>query len=344
MKKAIITGAVLAFIGFPCCLWAQEDKKPLKETEEIIIRNNGEKDMNLKVEINGEKITVNGKPLGEFKDDKIIINKRKMIIRGDGKDDQMTIDMDGAFDLNDMVNQDKGNPRPFLGVTTEKEGEAAKITDVVKGSAAEKAGLQKDDIITKIDKDAVTSPESLANLIKDKSVDAEVKITYTRGGKTNTTKAVLGKRKENRTMIYRYNTPRKYEYRIPAPNINTYPEGNMPNWDMPAIPGIDLNDIEVNIEGMHKRPKIGLKIQDTEEGGNVKVIEVEAGSAAEKAGIKKDDLLTEINGIKVNNTDDAREQLKSDGTKNLYQVNAIRDGKPLKIDIKIPKKLKTANL
>jgi serine protease Do len=118
----------------------------------------------------------------------------------------------------------------------------------------------------------------------------------------------------------------------------------MPNWDMPAIPGIDFNDVEVNVVGAHKRPKIGLKIQDTEDGGNVKVIEVEAGSAAEKAGIKKDDLLTEINGIKVNNTDDAREQLKSDGTKNVYQVNAIRDGKALKIDIKIPKKLKTANL
>jgi serine protease Do len=38
----------------------------------------------------------------------------------------------------------------FLGVTTEEAKEGAKITNVVKESAAEKAGLKKDDIITKV--------------------------------------------------------------------------------------------------------------------------------------------------------------------------------------------------
>jgi serine protease Do len=49
-----------------------------------------------------------------------------------------------------------------------------------------------------------------------------------------------------------------------------------------------------------------LKIQDTEEGTGVKVLDVEAASAAATAGLMKDDVITEIGGVKVTNTDEAR--------------------------------------
>ena len=70
----------------------------------------------------------------------------------------------------------------------------------------------------------------------------------------------------------------------------------------------------------------------------------EKDSPAEKAGLQKDDLLTEINGQKINSTDDAREQLRETQDKSTYNIKATRNGIEKNFDIKIPKKLKTADL
>ncbi len=93
-----------------------------------------------------------------------------------------------------------------------------------------------------------------------------------------------------------------------------------------------------------RQKKLGLKIQDTEEGGNVKIIDVDDSSAAATAGLKKDDLITEINGEKITNTDEARENLHPEEGKSTYKIKVLRAGKPLDFEVKIPKKLKTANL
>ncbi|MDQ2863883.1 MAG: PDZ domain-containing protein [Bacteroidota bacterium] len=62
-----------------------------------------------------------------------------------------------------------------------------------------------------------------------------------------------------------------------------------------------------NFSYNHNRPKLGLKIEDTEKGERVKVLSVEEGSAADKAGIKKDDIIIERNGEKINDVNDASE-------------------------------------
>ncbi|HNP00816.1 MAG TPA: PDZ domain-containing protein, partial [Ferruginibacter sp.] len=76
----------------------------------------------------------------------------------------------------------------------------------------------------------------------------------------------------------------------------------------------------------------------------VKVLDVEADSPADKAGLKKDDVITEIGGEKVENTDEARDQLRENADKASYSIKASRNGNAMNFDIKIPKKLKTANL
>ena len=71
---------------------------------------------------------------------------------------------------------------------------------------------------------------------------------------------------------------------------------------------------------------------------------MEDSSAAAKAGMLKDDIITEIAGVKVSNTDDAREQLMENNEKSAYTIKARRNGTDMVFNIKIPKKLKTANL
>ena len=188
----------------------------------------------------------------------------------------------------------------------------------------------------------ITDEDGLSEIVSARKPKEVVTITYKRNGKQATTKATLGERKAGGPMAYAYKSPRGQMRTFtipkiaPVPNIDFYKE--------------DGNDFEHMAPGATynfnygRQKRLGLKIQDTDEGGNVKVIDVEEGSAAEKAGLKKDDIITEISGKKVTNTDEAREQLNPEEAKSSYSVKALRNGTQMTFDIKIPKKLKTADL
>ncbi|MEO6357468.1 MAG: PDZ domain-containing protein [Ferruginibacter sp.] len=366
MKKIIFTALAAGFISLSFNATAQQDlkeesndfkvkpdKKGKKETQEIIIKSDGDKTVKLNVEIDGDKVTINGKPLSDFNDADVTINKRKMIIRDDNGDN-MVFNFDTPEGMPEIAGLDRlpgmkrgpATHRPFLGVTTEKTAEGAKVVEVMKESAAEKAGLKKDDIITKIGDEKVSDAGELAEIISGKKPKEEIKIAYTRDGKKKDVKAVLGDRVEERNMVFKYNNSDPMVRGFNAPRVKVRP---MPNGDMFKNFNMDDNvnfgPNEDLIAGMFPRQKrLGLKIQDTEEGGNVKIIDVEDSSAAQKAGLKKDDIITEINGQKISNTDDAREQLQEVADKSAYTIKAKRNGTDMNFDIKIPKKLKTANL
>ena len=76
----------------------------------------------------------------------------------------------------------------------------------------------------------------------------------------------------------------------------------------------------------------------------MKVLDVDDESAAEKAGIKKDDVITEFDGKKVNSTDELASAARESKEKPAVKVTFNRDGKSQSVEIKTPKKLKTANL
>ncbi len=344
MKKILLNAAIFSLSALPAYLFAQKDKAKEKikdkQTEEIIIRNKGEKELKLKVEIDGEKITVNGKPLADFTDNNITINKRKMTIRDGGSE--------MSFDFGDDFMKEFGGKeeiRAFLGVTTEVTADGAAITDVSKESAAEKAGLKKGDVILKIDEDKIDEEHNLYDAISFKKPKQEIKITYKRDGKENTAKAVLGEKKGSRS--FSFNGPRGSVRSFSMPRMAPHPEMEWNNGDGPADlspeGNFDMSPYMDFAYSFGRQKKIGLKLQDTEEGGGVKVINVEDSSAAALAGLKKDDIITKINEKKVNNTDEAREELMPDEDKKSYKMKVKREGKEMNVEVKIPRKLKTAD-
>ncbi len=92
-------------------------------------------------------------------------------------------------------------PRTFLGVITQKATDGVKITSVIKGSAAEKAGLQKDDIISRVNDKKITSPEDLMEVVKSYKPDDNVKIDYLRDNKKKDVKVKLGETKDKKQDI-----------------------------------------------------------------------------------------------------------------------------------------------
>lgn len=328
MNKLLFSILTWLLAGSSYKALAQETPAPKsdKEAQEIIIRKKGSKDASLNIQISGDKVTINGKPIVEFKDDEITINNKKVLVR-EGNRYKV---MDGQREMGNF-GWSNGSDKPYLGVSTEKDDQGAKITDVVKGSPAEKAGLEKDDIITKLDDKKIVGPQDLFDAVTAKKEKDEVKITYLRGKKDKTAKATLQLREGH-----------SFSFTTPDGNYKSF---SMP---MPAMPDMHFDQLE-NMEGMYspsifRKQKLGLKIQDTDDAIGVKVLEVEDSSAAAKAGLKKDDVITQIGDKKINNTDEARAALAANNAKTSYPVKAKRNNTEMNFELKFPKKLKTASL
>ncbi|MDP4131056.1 MAG: PDZ domain-containing protein, partial [Bacteroidota bacterium] len=309
---------------------------------EIIIRPKGDKDSKVTIEIRNGEFFVNGKPLEKFDDQNIEIEKRIVRdgpffgmttspFRGNAWDqERFQQDLNRRMgDVNRRMHdiQMYRSNEAFLGVSSRKaETGGATVLEITKGSPAEKAGLKKGDVITKVNDQEIDSPDNLFETVHQFKPGEKVKIFFKRDGKEQSVSAILDKSKDIQ-KTYRYN----YEYRMPE--INEYRTPELPN-----MPGM-----ESPLWGPMP-PKIGIKAQDSEEGKGVNVLEVTEGSAAEKAGLKKGDLILKFDGTDVNNANDLIQKVRDSRDKSLVKVVIQRDGKVQTLDIRIPRKLRTAEL
>lgn len=331
MKKIILPGLITICIALSSTvIFAQKDKIEKKESREIIIRSNGDKDKKMKIEIDGDKVTVNGKPLSDFKDDDVTVIERDLKRR----------DSDNTFDLlrepnNDFEffnNEEEGSgPKTFLGVITEKTTDGVKINEVMKGSSAEKAGLQNGDVITKINDKNISNPDNLLDVVRSYKPNDEVKVYYKRNDKKNDVKVKLGERKESkRTFIFNddngFRNRNEYNFKMKQlPELPDFPNAYFKHWNNSNV-------------------KLGVKVEDSPDNGGAKIISVEEGSAADKAGLKKDDIITEMDGEKVTGVDEVRSQLMDAGDKVSFNLKAKRNNNEMNFEIKIPKHVNSADL
>ncbi|MEO7802835.1 MAG: PDZ domain-containing protein [Ginsengibacter sp.] len=342
MKKIMLClSAATVMTAFMPVVFAQDKKNKIEKEEEIVIKRKGDKDVKISIEINGDDVKINGKPMSNYNDDDIKVDKRVRIIRDGNRDMLMNDDDHGdLFRRNpEFRSLDRlktmgsiGESRPFLGVTSDKNDKGSKITSVSKGSAAEKAGLKEGDIITKIDSKKITDPEMLMDVVGDLKPKQQVKISYLRDGKSRETSATLGERKD--AMVRNFN----YDH-----NWSPEPGGTMMKdfkFTMPAMPDME------NMHGdffMFNRKKLGVRIEDAENEDGAKITKVDSGSAAEKAGLRINDVLTEIDGKKVKTVSEVREQM-SEVEKNDYPVKAKRNGTEMTFNVKTPKRIESADL
>jgi serine protease Do len=329
MKKNIFFGSVLIVA---CVMsyesWAQNPRPKEKKTEEIIIRKNGDKDNKMTIIVNGDSVTVNGKPLSEYHDGDVTIMKRDF--RNRSSNNFLYTPGDKAMDLELFHDgEENATPHAFLGVVTDKVDEGLKINEVVKGSAAEKAGLLKGDIITKLDDKKIASPDDLMDAVRSHKTGDEVKVYYSRDNKKKDMKVRLGETNANkRTYIYK----------------NTFPEMGDNNFKFKMAPMPKMNNNFFKFRYDNNRPKLGLKIEDTEDNTGAKIISVEEGSPADKAGLKKDDVITSLNGEKVTSVDEVMDKVNDSDDNAAFNIKALRNNSEMSFELKIPKKLNSADL
>ena len=109
--------------------------------------------------------------------------------------------------ISDLINHGYVKGRPVLGIMGTNIGsdisrvynypEGVFVDRVIEGSAAEKAGIQRGDIITHINSTRIKSIDELNKIRDTKKAGDSIELTIDRSGKILTIKAVLGEEKNN---------------------------------------------------------------------------------------------------------------------------------------------------
>jgi len=342
---------------------ANKDDKALKEvTVKVLTKdgkslknNKGDKKENgelteepVNVLIDGDKIIINGEEVAE-NDPRIngqgkngVILKRMMIPRDKSKENKIVEGKPLDLNIDDVLSfaTPAQSNAAFLGVISEENELGAKINEVSEGSPAEKAGLKKDDIITNVNEEKITGPKDLYDAIGKYKPSDKVQISILKNGAKTKLTAELEK---NKAQSFSFSMPNQ-GMTIEPNFVPSTPRGRGNNgtqrfgFELPQMP--ELNNFFGNIE----KPKLGISVEDVEENEGVKISSVSENSPAAKAGLKEDDIITEVNDKKVKDVDGIKPIIKAATEGTIFKFNITRNGKKTVIEVKIPKKLKTADL
>ena len=342
-----LTLASITCFAFSSASIAQDKSgDKLGEYDEIVIKRNTTKDGKVTIEIKDGNVLVDGEKMDAYKDGDISVYRRR-IRPVDGNTFNFTMPPNGGGIqlFNDNDDDDAGDDamaikpgKAVLGVFTEKkEAIGVTVKEVAKGTPAEKAGLLAGDVITKVDADKIDEPKDLFEKIGAHDPGDKVTITYSRDKKEKTTTVTLDERKGEGTLELFPRNDRNFR-RAPRGSFN-FGEG-APG---PGFPGPGFNR---DFRGFHENNdvKLGLSVQDTEDGKGAIVLSVAPGSAAEKAGFKANDIVTDIAGTEVNSTRDVANAYHANKEKVSFSAKVKRNGQQKTLEVKVPKKLNKVDL
>lgn len=335
MSKLLQTLTLASITCFAVSTSSQaQDKKSdkLGEYDEIVIKRNSNKDGKVTIEIKDGNVLVDGEKMDAYKDGDISVYRRR-IRPVDGNSFNFAMPQHRGLQFFNNDDDDNGADmaivpgKAVLGVITEKkEAAGATVKEVGKGTPAEAAGIKEGDVITQIDADKILEPKELFEKIGAHDPGDKVTVTYLRDKKENKVTVTLEERKGMGAMEL-----------FPRDNRQDGPDNffrNMPRGGMNFHNNMrEDNDV-----------KLGLSVQDTENFEGAQVLAVAVGSAAEKAGFKENDIITEFAGTSVNSSRDVTNAYRENKSKGILSAQVKRDGKQKTLQVQIPKKLHKADL
>jgi membrane-associated protease RseP (regulator of RpoE activity) len=179
------------------------------------------------------------------------------------------------------------------------------VTQVVKDSPAEKAGIRKDDVILRIDGENVNSVRKLNRLISEMAPDHSVRVTVSRGGAEQEVTATIGKRNNSSFAGDLFSRePRAWKFEGFDPKVF--------KWERPDIEGHfgagDLalllqNSRRIGVSTMQLTKQLADYFGVTGGKGVLVTAVIDDGPAA-KAGVRAGDVITAVDGEAVDSPGD----------------------------------------
>ncbi len=162
--------------------------------------------------------------------------------------------------------------RPFLGIVTQEVDNGVQIIELNAEGPAKRAGMRLGDKIVNIDDQKINSHTQLVDLISGKYAGDKIYIDFMRGDKPYKIEIVLGVK----------STPIKNNRKILR------------------------EDVDASAGPM----SLGIKMRESADGKYWKVVEANENSAGYEAGIRVNDTILEMNGIKIESASDVEKVMK----------------------------------
>jgi membrane-associated protease RseP (regulator of RpoE activity) len=195
-----------------------------------------------------------------------------------------------------------------------REARGVAIKQIVKDSPAEKAGLKKDDVILRFEGDSVTSVRKLNRLVSEVAPDQTVRLVISRGGAEQEVSVTIGKRNNATNAFHRLEGLEGLQDLEGLEDLKELHKAMPPGehgpqiWKWEGQPGGDM----IWAFGNHRR--IGVSTMELSkqladyfgigDGKGVLVTSVVEDSPAAKAGIKAGDVITAVDGEKIDGSGD----------------------------------------
>ncbi len=222
--------------------------------------------------------------------------------------------------------------RPFLGIRLKDSNKSLEINEVEPGSAAEKAGIQKGDVLVQIEGKDINNYTEFVTAIQTRKIGDKIKIVVLRDGKKKKLNATLGEKvmevqhqfgDNDDNFINENGELPMFNFRfgpdsitILGPADESVKIGQPFAWD---------NDQMV----VKETPYLGV----TPYSGNVDAsnsgvkINVEPETPAERMGLLSGDVIVQFNGITTDNFNQLAEAVGTTKPNDEVRISIIRDGK-----------------
>jgi len=208
------------------------------------------------------------------------------------------------FNMHPQVQINGVAPKPYLGVQRGPEiGEGVKIEKVLQGTPAEKSGLKDGDIITHFGNKKVTDWESLQENIDQHKIGDEIKLKILRNKEELEISVKLVASEEGQMQVQ---IIPQVQVQIEVPTIKFTHELNVSHYNE----NTDFVIPEEVEELLGLTPYLGVKAMPQPDENGLVIEEVTPGSPADKAGLKKGQLISEVAGKPVKNVTELRTIIK----------------------------------
>ena len=184
-----------------------------------------------------------------------------------------------------------------------KEEKGALVADVVAGGPAEKAGIKRGDVIIEFDGKEIKEMSELPRMVANMPIGKEVEVRMLRNGREKTLKVTIGELKEEREAAVKP-TSREFE-----------------------------EELGLTVQPLTSEMARRFGLSETK---GVMVSNVSPGSPSDEAGIRRGDIIQEINRWPIKDMDDYQKALREAKDKKSLLLLVRRGDNTIYLALNIP--------